>query len=242
LRSNAAIDPDSNFALCPSCRDSCKLYSKTFCLKQLLISKDDLLPLKYLYNVDSKVKYYIDDDIERIIKVKFKAIEKNKERRLVKAKHSEMVKLERRRELIEKLSEYKLNYKPFGDCFTFVQYGYPKINTVIENEIKKSIELSLRKKLLYSELKKFNIPYREDSVCYDFINGITSKSLNDTITDAKIEDFFINYTNYEQLREVYPDEIAKEKALSNYMRDTSEPDRHEIANTLNDKDFTISID
>lgn len=244
LRTNLLKDLENQFFLCSSCKNSSKLYSKNFCLKQLLLSDNDLSPLKYLYNNNNnkKAKYYLDDDIENIIKIKFDSINKKNEKKIFRAKQKEKLQSSRKQNLIQCLTEHKLDYKPFGECFTYVKYGYPDIETVIKNEINKSIELSRRKKILYKELQKFNLPYCEkNSVCYDFINNISDKSLNDIINDAKIENFFINYTNYSELQKIYPDDIAKEKALANYISKTDKSNRHEIANKLINNTFTLNF-
>lgn len=245
LFKNLSIDSNSQFMLCKNCKNSSKLYSKTFCLKQLLLSNNDLIPLKYLYCENSNAKYYLDDDIECIIKKKFKTIEENKKKKIARTEHIAYMQLMRKKILEQRLAEYKLDVKSFGDCFTYIKYGYPEIETVIKNEINRSIELSRRKKILYEKLQKFNLPYNEttDSNCYNFINGISDKSLNDTINDAKIEYFFINCTDYPELSKVYmDDDIAKEKALANYLSKTDESNRHEVANDLINKSFTLSID
>lgn len=232
------------FVLCNDCHNSSKLYSKTFCLKQLLLSKSDIAPLKYLHNKNTKIKYYLDEDIENIVKTKFDKIEKNKIKKMEKAKQLEFMKHERLKVLVQRLSEYKLEYKPYGDCYLYVAYGYPDIETVVRNEINKSIELSRRKKILYKELQKFNLSYSDtqNSICYEFINGITDKSINEVVNDAKIENFFINFTDYLDLRKVYDDDdVAKEKALANYIKKTDETNRHEIALNIIDNIFNINI-
>lgn len=243
IRADSSIDLNNHFVLCSLCKKSSKLYSKTFCLKQLLLSTNDLKSLKYLYS-KNKIKYYLDEDIENIIKIKFKEIEKNKEKKLARAKHYEKLQCLRKEKLQKSLAEYKLDIKPFGDCFTYIKYGYPNLETVIKNEINRSMELSRRKKILFEELQKFGLVYNDtaNSICYEYINGISNKSLNDTIDDAKIENFFINHTNYLELTKIYSDEIAKEKALANYMTLTDESNRHEIANSLINKTFMINLD
>jgi len=240
------FNPIDYFALCTNCTSTSKLYSKTFCIKHLLLSDDDLKFLKCLHNDNDtcRSKYYLDDDIENIIKNKFDEIKKSMERRKNKRMKSEKMASIRKENLIQRLSEFKLNYKNFGDCYTYVKYGYPNIETVIQNEISRSIELSKRKKILYKELQKYNLPYDETAnlTCYNFVNGISNKSLNDTIDDVKVDNFLINHTNYSELLKKYPDEIAREKALTNYMIKTDESSRHEVANNLIDKIFVLNID
>jgi hypothetical protein len=242
---NGTINFDVHFILCKECYNSSKLYSKTFCLNQLALSKSDISPLKYLYTDNKDVKYYLDDDIENIVKTKFDKIQKNKLKRIEKARHLALVQQERKDNLIRHLADHKLEYKRYGDCYTYVTYGYPDIELVIQNEIDKATKLSNRKYLLYNELQKFGISYSEsnDSICYEFANEITDKSLDDVISDAKIEDFFIKFTNYLELRKIYTDdETAKEKALNSYMEKTDESNRHEIANDIINKVFVVNID
>lgn len=242
--SDSLIDSNNQFVLCNNCKETSKLYSKTFCLKQLLLSINDISRLKYLYNGNNKTKYYLDDDIEGIIKILFNKLEKNRGKKIARKQHLESLQCSRKDQLTRALSEYKLDIKNFGDCFTYIKYGYPDIDIVVKNEISKSIELARRKKILFKELQKFGLPYNEtkNSICYEFINGITDKSLVDTINDAKIEQFFINYTDYPKFESLYSVEIAREKALANYINNTDKCNRHEIANNLIKNTFTINID
>ena len=44
---------------------------------------------------------------------------------------------ERRKILLEKLAEYKLECRNHGDCYSYIQFGYPDVDTVINNELEK---------------------------------------------------------------------------------------------------------
>lgn len=243
---NTITELNSNqFILCNNCKNSSKLYSKTFCLDQLLLSNDNLSNLKYLYIPNNKAKYYLDDDIEKIIKLQFDEINKRKIKKQIRKENIKKQQELRKQQLIVALAEYKLELKTFGDCTTFIKYGYPDLSIVVKNELEKSIELSRRKKKIYKKLKKMGLPYieRKNSICYNYTNTDSNYTMNDVIDDAKLDDFFIKYTDYQNLRKIYPDDdVAREKALIDYLHKTDKSKTHKIVNNLIEKTFTLNID
>lgn len=234
------FDGNKQYILCDQCiSEDTKLYTKSFCINNLLLSLDDLVKLKYLFmdNINITIKkklalqqsgkYYLDTDIENFIKIKygdikqyneFVKIKKNKLK--TKRKKSSEIQHNRKKFLIAKLNENKLKYKNYGDCYTFVNHGFPDIDTLIKNELNKADELDKRKQILKQELEKINVPYSEKyrSLCYDYIYKISNKSLEDTIKDAKIENFFCKNTIYPQLCNDYPPDVAKNIALNIYIK------------------------
>ena len=224
--------------ICNKCQNNNTAYTKTFCLYNLHLSNIELNKIKYFKNGHKKL--YLESDIEPIIKEYYERIKMRKTRKNNLKKTLEL----RKKELLDKLTEYKLEYRPFGDCYSYVVNGYPDINTVIKNELKRSSEIAIRKKMLYTKLQQLNLSYSEskDSVCYEFINGLGTKSFNEIIEEAKIESFFIKYTDYPLLLNMYSNNIAKTKALNKYLEITNDDQIHKIANDLIEKEFTISID
>lgn len=235
IKSDENFNTNKHFLLCQDCRDNCKLYSKSFCIKQLQISKKDIKLLKYL--LSSEGKFYLDSDIENIIQNKFN----NKIKRKLSIENQ---RLERKKNLQKKLADYKLDYRNIGDCFTYVKYGYPEIEDVIKNEIERYIKLSRRRDILCKELKKYDIPYdeRNDSICYNYIHGISEKSLYDIVNDAKIENFYKTQTEYPKIFHLYSDEKAKDIALQNYLNKTEEKNIDQIANQLLENEFILRLD
>ena len=115
----------------------------------------------------------------------------------------------------------KLEYKNYGDCFSFVYYGDPSIETVIENELKKLDCKSARKIKLAEQLLKLNIPLDETlPSCYNYINNIGCKNLYQTIRAIEVEYFFKYKTDYIKLLNTYSPHQAKDIALQKYILKT----------------------
>lgn len=226
------FDPETQFVLCPPCRGESTLYPKTFCTKQLLLPDRDLRRLKSLFTATPKVKYFLDTDVEHLVSTNFGR----------RPQRGHLARAQRKERLLQRLADRKLDYKHFGDCYTHVRYGYPDLETVIRNETERTAILSERKRLLCHELAKYNLPYsdREDSACYDFIYGI-NQSLPDTILDAEVENFFMCHTDYPRLHHLYPEDVARDKALYSYLERTDDADLHEIARRLSEDAVTLTL-
>jgi len=128
----------NTFVACSDCEIEHNLLPKSFCIDVLLIKAQELATVKYFHK--SSQKLYIYSDIQNIIN---KLYGENyihiKQQKLVdkykKIHNLELLRNQRKEKLIAALSDYKLDYLHYGDCYTFVQFGYPTIDVVITNQI-----------------------------------------------------------------------------------------------------------
>lgn len=171
----------NQFTLCVTCQNNYALFSKSFCVNELLLSKSDLENLRYF--MKGQTKLFLEEDVHMLIKKKYGDIDTyndyKKQKLLIKVNRQiqqQKIKDERKKKLIDKLGEYKLEYKTYGDCYTYVQYGYPELDKIIENELEKY-------KIIFS--KKIEIINRGEqldeqigSEHYNYIYGITENFNN----------------------------------------------------------------
>ena len=134
------------FVLCDECFNNNATYTKSFCLDHLLLNRLEIDNLKYFYKNNSKL--YLEDDIKKLIYSNYgDGYEKYKEQKLIKKNNlsarAQSKREERREQLYQKLIDNKLKYKTHGDCYTYVMYGYPDLDTVIENELEKCKKMCL---------------------------------------------------------------------------------------------------
>jgi hypothetical protein len=170
---------DKHIFVCKKCTDESYIYSKTYCIDELLIKPQELEKLKSVYNVNYTENMYMSNDIQSLIMKKYKTYSEKTQYRY---KKSQQKILERRTELISALKDNKLDLKDHGDCFMYITYGNVPIGKVIENELKVSNEISNRRIDVINELNKHDIDYNEKcKYTYDYIHNITHKSLDDTI-------------------------------------------------------------
>lgn len=100
--------------------------------------------------------------------------------------------LERRNEIKNIFDDNKLEYKEYGECFLYVKYGKPPIETILETEINKIKMINNRRMKLANKLNKLDIELDENNkLCYEYINNIGCNGLNDTVRMIEID----NYTN-----------------------------------------------
>ena len=131
---------DKSFIVCNECQQNNEMFTRTYCINNLLLNKSDLNSIKCFYK--SNQKLYLKDDIQILIMLKYGNDYVNyKEKKLLhKYKRISNINLqrdERKEKLMEKLAEYKLEYKNYGDCYSYVQFGFPDVDIVIINELEK---------------------------------------------------------------------------------------------------------
>jgi len=168
------------FTLCDTCQNNYALFSKSFCINELLLSKSDLEDLRYF--IKGQTKLFLEEDIQMLIKKKYgdnDAYNHYKQQKISTkvSKQIQQQKLrdERKMKLIDVLSEYKLEYKTYGDCYTYVQYGYPELNKIIENELEKYKIIFSKKIEIINSGEQLNEQIGSEH--YNYIHGI-SKNLN----------------------------------------------------------------
>jgi hypothetical protein len=167
------------------------------CRKLFLLNNDDFKGLKYLYfeNPNNNSKFFIYDEIEKVIINKYsnfqtlykflKAKQKKKEERL--QQRQEKIN-KRRRELIDILADNKLEFKYRGDAYLYIHYGKPSLQVVVNGELNKIEEKNERRIKLAKKLSKLGIVFDEKSIhCYNYINNIGSKNLYETIRAVELD-------------------------------------------------------
>lgn len=240
FKSNKEHDPYKEYVFCKDCLTNMKIISRTKIKQTFYLKDNELQSIKYI-NTYCNYQFFLYDDIYQVIVNKhgsfdnFKKTitEKNKkDNQRVEKKHK--LKTEREKNLKELLKYNKLEYKSYGDCYSYVHFGIPDINEVIENELNKIQNTSIKRINISSELKKKGIKFDEDlKPCYDYIHNLNSKTLHETVRDTEIEIFLKNNTNYKELIEIYPHEKAQEIALYKYgMKNNKVMSNFAINNTI----------
>jgi hypothetical protein len=216
-------DPNIHIIICNICRKNIPLYSNSFCTKSLLLSNDELLDIKFVYNPNNKKKLYIESDIKSIIHKKYNTtILKDIRHR---HKLSEIDK--RRAELKQTLFDYKLEYNEFGLSFLYINFGQIDITSVIDEQIKIQ-DLKIQKRMYLIELFKRNNLIYNDKMrsCYEFIHDISNRSEEEILQIAEIENFLMESTNYLSLLSKYEYIDARDIALKEYVNNTNQSNKN----------------
>ena len=188
------FNPVTQYFYCKKCIKKINIISKSKCQKFFILDDTDLITIKSIYSWNSNYKYYKLTDIEKAVIKKYGSIEnlnkiiieKQKVMEIKKAK-IECVKLEREIELKKAFEINKLAFqKNHGDCYSYIHYGKPDINTILFNEIVKLDKKNKRRMELSSELEKHGIPYDESvKHCYNYVNGVGTNDILDVVRLCK---------------------------------------------------------
>jgi hypothetical protein len=213
------INKNIHYILCTDCIKKRRIYSKSKCKKKFLLDDNDIHHLKYLYisNNQNANKYFLYTDILNIIKNKYGSLDNlnnvinNKKRKsdknvILKKLHIE----QRKKELIDVLNMNKLAYKNHGSCYSYVHYGKPPIDEVIDDELEKINEKNKRRIKLGLKLEEKGM-YVDETLCscYNYINNIGYKSFDEVIRSVEVEYFLKYRTEYEKLLNKHNKNIKK---------------------------------
>ena len=223
FKSNKEHDPYKEYLFCKDCLTNMKIISKTKVKQTFYLKDNDLRSIKYI-NTYYNYQFFLYDDIHQIIINKYgsfdnfkKIISERSRKENERVDKKQKIKIEREKKLKEILKYNKLEYKPYGDCYSYVHFGIPDINDVVENELNKIQNINTKRINLSSELKKKGIKFNENlKPCYDYVYNLNDKTLNETVRETEIEIFLKNNTNYKELIKIYPHEKAQEIALYKY--------------------------
>lgn len=124
----------------------------------------------------------------------------------------------RKRQLFDHLNDKKLEYKKNGICDSFIKYGTPALNIVI-NDVQRKTEIQIKRfnklvERLHQEGEKYddNIKYYRQYIK----NG---GDLEYHVEEGIKEWFYKNKTNYLELLKIYKDEDkAQIHAFNMYVR------------------------
>ncbi|QKF93621.1 XPA domain-containing protein [Fadolivirus algeromassiliense] len=223
---------DKYYLFCKKCIKDMKICSKSKCKKIFLFNDLDLKNLKKIYiDTNSAHQFYLFSDVEQLIINKYESIDVLD--KLIKQRHQEKQKrnnkiinqkIEREKKLKELFIVNKLEYKNYGDCYSYIHYGEPSLEQVLENELNKLKIKNQRRILLANELYKLHIPLDENlKSCYEFINNLSSKELHDVVRCIEVEYFLKNNTNYMELSKIHGHAIAQEMAIREYAQNQKLP-------------------
>ena len=218
------------------CYNNNIIISKHQIQKKFMLSSIDLINIKKVNFNNSKLHhkqpnrqtFYLLDDILAYIDHKygnlenFQKIIQHKKQLMENIKEKkELIKAQRENEIKKLFADNKLEFKYIGECYMYINYGYPSLESVISNEIKKNNEINNRRMKLSSKLEKIGIELDETmKSCYEYIYNIgTHKSTNDIIRNIEIEHFLVHHTNYSKLIKIYDYDKAKEQAIRQYYHD-----------------------
>lgn len=219
--------PNKYHLFCSFCIKNKNICSKSKCQKIFCLTNEDIKNLKTIYikNPSNNTKFYVFEEIKKIALDKYgsleniqKIINDKSQKKNERNNNFKIIKEERKNELLQKLKENKLQYKDYGDCYSYVHYGTPNLDQVIQNEITKLEKKNKRRIRLARELAKIEINFNESlSSCYNYINKVgPHKSLKETIRSIEIEYFLKYNTEFEKIKNDLDSEEAKEKAIQNY--------------------------
>lgn len=223
FKSNKKYDHNKEYIFCKDCLINMKIISKTKVKQTFYLKNEELQSIKYI-NTYCNYQFFLYDDIHQIIIDKYGSLDNFKETISEKSKKEnkrvdkkQKIKMEREKKLKEILKYNKIEYKPYGDCYSYVHFGIPDIDEVVENELNKIQNISIKRINLSSELKKKGIKFDENlKPCYDYVYNLNNKTLNETVRDTEIEIFLKNNTNYKELIKIYPHDKAQEIAFYKY--------------------------
>jgi hypothetical protein len=243
---------DNNIMLCIKCQETLVFYSKTECLKKFLLSETEIEKIRYLYfeNPKNIIKLYKKKDIDLIISNKYSDVKLDDVLEQKKIKQSERINkinlsmLERKKNLENTFEENKLDFKNYGDCYSYIHYGYPSIENIMNNEFKKVQIKNKRRITLANRLEELKIPLDESHIeCYNFIHNIGLKPINEVVRTIEIDNFLKTQTNFNNLLKINGNNIehAREIALREYMDKDKKTLPTKLKNNIN-KNITVDFD
>lgn len=125
----------------------------------------------------------------------------------------------REKEIKEILKNNKLEFRNCGDIYSYINYGKPDIDTIINNKLEKLSEKNKRRNILSIELANKNLPYDETyKGCYEYVNDIGTKEFIDIIRSIEVEHFLRTETNYIDLTKKYSHGLAQEIAMMQWSK------------------------
>lgn len=215
--------PHKHYLFCSSCLKKKDIMSRTQAKRTFFLCDDEIKDLKYIHVHDHR-RFFVYDDILQVVIQKYGSFDeykmvanerKNRVERIRRDKGKK--KDEREQQLFQELKNNKLEYKTYGDCYSFIHYGKPDIKTVINNELDKVKTANQKRIDLASELEKRGVRLDVTSQSYyDYINNISSSTLDEVVRDIEIEIFLKSKTNYNDLIKIHPPSEAQAIALLQY--------------------------
>lgn len=193
------INNFTHYVFCKKCLNNKQICSFTQAKRLFILDDKDLNSLKTIYiaNPNNNIKYFILKDIINVALKKHGSEENIYNLRMAKDRENSVriiknqLEIEKRKEkLIDVLKENKLDFKGYGDCYSYVMYGTPNIDVVINNELEKLKIIRDRKIKLARELSKHGLIMDEECpLYYNYINGIGCKTIKEIITTIENQQY-----------------------------------------------------
>lgn len=200
---NRNYNINKHFLICKRCMKQVKIHSKSACTKLFALHDNDLNGLKNLYieNNNNNSKFFLYDDLKQIIINKYGSIEaaaqhRTRKKSRLRKRHDKKraVSVKRTEKIKQKLMENKLEFKNYGDIYSYINYGEPSIDTIIKSHINKNQKKHSRRIQLAKALETINKQYDESSkICYNYINDIGNLSLEETIDQLKSDILIVKF-------------------------------------------------
>jgi hypothetical protein len=129
----------------------------------------------------------------------------------------------RKKVLIDTLNEYKLEYKPYGNHYSYIHYNKPTLDVIIQEDILEQNIKHSRTLFLAKQLQKINLNLDVTlPSCYKYINNIgIIEDLEVLIKNIDLEYFFKYNTQYRELLKKHDQVTAREIALKEYLSKTT---------------------
>lgn len=187
---------------CDSCIKSLKVCSKNNAKKLLLLNESDLKNTKCVYN-NKNVQCYIYEVLEQIMVAKYggysqlmQIFDKKKNEKIKRNKKKEEVKNKREKELRMIFLDNKLEFKNYGYCYSYIHYGKPSLEEVLEKEIESINDQNDRRIKLAKELSNYGLLLDEtNKYCYEYIYGIRKCFVIDVVNDIIGKQLAIGFAN-----------------------------------------------
>ena len=222
---NSHYSADKYYLICKKCLCDIEICSKTKSKQIFHLTDSDIQNIRLIYLENNTIyQFYKYEDIKNAVIAKYGTLQnfqvinlKKSESREVKIKKMEDNKLLREKIIKDTFRDNKLEFKNYGDTYTYIHYGKPSIEIVLQNELNKLNQKTNRRKTLAMELHKIDIPLNESlKSCYEYINALNTKPIEDVIRHIEIEHFLKHNTNYDNLCQKYNSKQAKEIAIQKY--------------------------
>lgn len=223
---------DKFHLFCKKCIRDTKVCSKSRAKKIFLLSDNEFNNIRRIFiETNNNQQFYLFSDINTLVISKYgsfdnlqKIINIKKEEKQKRDDKIINIKLEREKKIKEAFMFNKLEYKNYGDCYSYIHYGEPSLENVINNELSKLNIKNKRRMLLANELSKLKIPLDENlKSCYEFINGLSSKELFDVVRCIEVEHFLAHNTKYSELCKIHGHKLAQEIAIRQYAENKTLP-------------------
>ena len=138
---------------------------------------------------------------------------------LIEDKKSLHMKQIRKNQIEQFFKDNKLIFKNYGDTYSYINYNKPTLDEIYLKEIERIKIRKYRRQKLGRLLKKINIPLDETlQSCYNYVNNIGTKKIDDIVRGAEIEYFLKYKTNYEELKKQFTNSQAQDIAISEFNK------------------------